>query len=73
MRRGVDDLLGEPGVGRPALGRKARRFAAGLYRYRNTSIYVNKGVGFGFKFRYGVRPEIAIFTLQSGNPTLQNS
>ena len=53
-----------PGVGRPTLGPKARRFAAGLYRYRNTSIYVNKGVGFGFRFRFGVRPEVAVFTLR---------
>jgi uncharacterized protein len=53
-----------PGLGRPALGRKARRFAAGLYRYRSTSIYVNKGVGFGFRFRFGVRPEVAVFTLR---------
>jgi uncharacterized protein len=52
-----------PGLGRPALGRKARRFAAGLYHYRSTSIYVNKGVGFGFRFRFGVRPEVAVFTL----------
>jgi uncharacterized protein len=52
-----------PGLGRP-LGRKARRFAAGLYRYRRTSIYVNKGVGFGFRFRFGVRPEVAVFTLR---------
>jgi predicted MPP superfamily phosphohydrolase len=53
-----------PGVGRPTLGRKAGRFAAGLYRYQNTYLYVNKGVGFGFRLRYGVRPEVAVLTLR---------
>jgi predicted MPP superfamily phosphohydrolase len=53
-----------PGLGRPTLGKKARRFAAGLYHYRDTYVYVNKGVGFGFKFRFGVRPEVAVLTLQ---------
>ncbi len=53
-----------PGVGRPTLGRKARRFAAGLYHYRQTCVYVNKGVGFGFRFRYGVRPEVAVLRLR---------
>jgi predicted MPP superfamily phosphohydrolase len=53
-----------PGLGRVTLGRKARRFAAGMYRYQNTYVYVNKGVGFGFRVRYGVRPEVAVLTLQ---------
>jgi predicted MPP superfamily phosphohydrolase len=53
-----------PVLGRPALSKKARRFAAGMYRYRNSHIYVNKGVGFGFRFRYNVRPEVAVLTLQ---------
>jgi predicted MPP superfamily phosphohydrolase len=53
-----------PGVGRPTLGRKALRLAAGMYRYQNTFVYVNKGVGFGFRLRYGVRPEVAVLTLQ---------
>lgn len=54
-----------PGIGRPTLGRKARRFAAGLYQYHHTHVYVNKGVGFGFRFRFGVRPEVAVLTLQA--------
>ena len=30
----------------------------------NTHLYVNKGVGFGsLRFRYGVRPEVAMITL----------
>jgi predicted MPP superfamily phosphohydrolase len=54
-----------PGLGRPTLGRKARKFAAGLYSHQNTYLYVNKGVGFGFRFRFGVRPEVAVFTLEA--------
>jgi predicted MPP superfamily phosphohydrolase len=53
-----------PGLGRPTLGKKARRFAAGLYRYRHSYLYVNKGIGFGFRFRFGVRPEVAVLTLE---------
>jgi len=52
-----------PGVGRPTLSRKARRFAAGLYRFNGIHLYVNKGVGFGFRFRFGVQPEVALLTL----------
>jgi uncharacterized protein len=52
-----------PGVGRPMLSRRARRLAAGMYRHDNTRIYVNKGVGFGFRFRFGVRPEVAVLIL----------
>jgi predicted MPP superfamily phosphohydrolase len=55
-----------PGIGRPTLSKKARRFAAGMYQYRNTHIYVNKGVGFGFRFRYMARPEVAVFNLRTG-------
>jgi predicted MPP superfamily phosphohydrolase len=53
-----------PGLGRVTLGRHARRLAAGMYRYKNSYIYVNKGVGFGLRFRLGVRPEVAVLTLQ---------
>jgi uncharacterized protein len=53
-----------PRLGRPTLSRKAKRFAAGMYRYYDSQIYVNKGVGFGFRFRFGVRPEVAVFALQ---------
>jgi hypothetical protein len=52
-----------PGLGRLLLGKKARRWAAGLYPYRDGHLYVNTGVGFGWRFRFGVRPELAIFTL----------
>jgi predicted MPP superfamily phosphohydrolase len=53
-----------PGLGRITLGRKGRRYAAGLYRCGETYLYVNKGVGFGFRVRYGVRPEVAVLTLR---------
>ena len=53
-----------PGLGRVTLGRKGRRYAAGMYRRGETFLYVNKGVGFGFRVRYGVRPEVAVLTLQ---------
>jgi uncharacterized protein len=56
-----------PGLGRPTLGRRARRFAEGMYRYHDTQVYVNKGVGFGFRFRFGVRPEVAVLILQPGS------
>ena len=52
-----------PGVGRLALGPRGRRFAAGLYHVENTTLYVNKGIGFGLRIRYGVRPEVAVLTL----------
>ena len=53
-----------PGLGRILLGRKAQRWAAGLYPHRDGHLYVNKGVGFGWRFRFGVRPEVAVFTLK---------
>ena len=53
-----------PGLGRVTLGRKARRWAAGLYAHGGGHLYVNKGVGFGWRFRFGVRPEVAVFTLR---------
>lgn len=53
-----------PGLGRVLLGKKARRWAAGLYPHAGGHVYVNKGVGFGWRFRFGVRPEVAVFTLK---------
>lgn len=58
-----------PGLGRVLLRKNARRWAAGLYplhAHHSPSgghLYVNKGVGFGWRFRFGVRPEVAVFTL----------
>lgn len=53
-----------PGLGRVLLRKRARRWAAGLYPHGTGHVYVNKGVGFGWRFRFGVRPEVAIFTLK---------
>jgi predicted MPP superfamily phosphohydrolase len=55
-----------PGWGRILLRKKAKRWAAGLYTHNGSYIYVNKGVGFGWRFRFGVRPEVALFTLNPG-------
>ena len=52
-----------PGLGRVLLGKKGKRWAAGLYPHNGGHVYVNKGIGFGWRFRFGVRPEIAVFTL----------
>jgi predicted MPP superfamily phosphohydrolase len=57
-----------PILGRVFLGKKARKLAAGMYCQGNCRVYVNKGVGFGFRFRYGVRPEIAVLTLRAKTP-----
>jgi predicted MPP superfamily phosphohydrolase len=53
-----------PRLGRVVLGPKARRFAAGMYELAGTYLYVNKGVGFGWRLRYNVRPEVAVLTLR---------
>lgn len=53
-----------PGVGRLFIGKKARRLPAGLCHHGRTPVYVNKGVGYGWRFRFGVRPEVAVFTLR---------
>ncbi len=46
-----------------------RRFTSGLYTHENTHLYVNKGIGFGtVRFRYGVRPEVAVITLNAQEP-----
>src|SRR5436190_76493 len=46
-----------PRLGRVTLGRKGKRYAAGMYRVNGSYLYVNKGVGFGFRVRFNVRPE----------------
>lgn len=55
-----------PGLGRVLLGKNARRWAAGLYHHGGGHLYVNTGVGYGWRFRFGVRPEVAVFTLWPG-------
>ena len=53
-----------PGAGRFLLGKRARRFAVGLCHHGSTPVYVSKGVGFGVRFRFGVRPEVSFVTLK---------
>ena len=55
-----------PKLGRPTLSKRARCLAAGMYTHHGAQVYVNKGVGFGFRFRFGVRPEVAVLTLRPG-------
>jgi predicted MPP superfamily phosphohydrolase len=55
-----------PGLGRFLLGRHGKRFAAGMYQYHNSLLYVNRGVGHGFRFRFGARPEVAVLHLRGG-------
>jgi predicted MPP superfamily phosphohydrolase len=58
-----------PRLGRVTLSTKSKRFAAGMYYHDNTLLYVNKGVGFGVKIRYRVRPEVAVMVLKEGPRT----
>lgn len=58
-----------PGLGRPMLSKRARRFAEGLYEFDETMLYVNRGVGFGLRFRFGVRPEVATLVLERAAPS----
>jgi predicted MPP superfamily phosphohydrolase len=53
-----------PRLGRVTLSSKGKRYAAGMYRVNGGLLYVNKGVGFGFRVRYNVRPEVALLTLR---------
>jgi predicted MPP superfamily phosphohydrolase len=53
-----------PGIGRVFISKKASRLPAGLCHHGRTPVYVNKGVGFGLRFRFGVRPEVAFIKFQ---------
>lgn len=53
-----------PGLGPVLIRGKMRRYAAGLIQHANRTVYVNKGIGFGFKFRLNRRPEIAAIELR---------
>ena len=53
-----------PRWGRPALSRKMKDLAAGLYLRSGSYLYVNTGLGFSVRLRYNVRPEIAVLTLR---------
>lgn len=57
-----------PGLGRFTLPRRARRYAAGLFQLPHGNLYVNKGVGYGWRIRFNTRPEIAVFSLHAPPP-----
>jgi predicted MPP superfamily phosphohydrolase len=48
------------------LSRRMKNYAAGLYEFGPQRLYVNKGVGYGWRIRYNRRPEIAVFDLVGG-------
>ncbi|MBI3461867.1 MAG: metallophosphoesterase [Planctomycetes bacterium] len=50
-------------LGTAMLGRRKRRFRAGLYQHNGKYLYVNKGVGYGIALRYRTRPEVALLSL----------
>lgn len=54
-----------PRLGPAILSKDMREYAAGLYRHPTGLLYVNKGVGFTVRFRYKVRPEVAVLRLVS--------
>jgi hypothetical protein len=44
---------------------------AGLYEQNSQQLYVNRGFGFiGYPGRVGIWPEISVFTLKKGNPSV---
>jgi len=49
------------------LSRRMKNYAAGLYEIGPQRLYVNKGVGYGWRIRYNRRPEIAVFDLAGGS------
>jgi len=52
--------------GSVTLSRKMKNYAAGLYEFGAQRLYVNKGVGYGWRIRYNRRPEIAVFEFAGG-------
>jgi len=53
-------------VGPLFLARRYRPIAAGLCRHRGCQLYVHRGVGYSFRLRYRVRPEVAVLELRRG-------
>ncbi|MEZ6141415.1 MAG: metallophosphoesterase [Zavarzinella sp.] len=54
--------------GRIFIGKRSRHLAAGLCYHNDVPVYVNRGIGFGWQFRYRVRPEITSIVLRTKNP-----
>ena len=59
-----------PLIGAPILPVRNRRYIAGHVRLdRNRDLYVNRGLGYKHPIRFGVRPEVTVFTLDRAKDT----
>ena len=57
-----------PLVGPPRLPPLGRKYHTGLYKVGDLTLYTNRGLGMvGLPVRFFCRPEITVFTLQSGH------
>ncbi|MBN1490564.1 MAG: metallophosphoesterase [Phycisphaerae bacterium] len=54
-----------PGLGPPRLPVRHREFASGHHVHGDRNLYVNRGLGWVKRIRFGARPEITVFTLQT--------
>jgi hypothetical protein len=55
-----------PFIGAPRLPVQNRDYVSGAYKLANgCTMYINRGLGHSLPVRFGVRPEITVFTLQS--------
>lgn len=54
--------------GSVTLSKKMKQYAAGMYTFGSQRLYVNKGVGYGWRIRYNRRPEIAVFEFAGEEP-----
>jgi predicted MPP superfamily phosphohydrolase len=55
-----------PFLGPPVLPVRNRKYAAGAYDVGETQIYVNRGIGWLYRVRLFVRPEVTVLTLRTG-------
>lgn len=56
-------------LGGALFSRFRQRLAAGLYHHDSGYLYVNKGIGYTVRFRFQVRPEIAVLRLERWEET----
>jgi predicted MPP superfamily phosphohydrolase len=54
-----------PLLGAPVVPVEDRRFIDGLVEAEDRVVYVNRGLGYNRRIRFGVRPEITLLTLRS--------
>lgn len=59
-----------PRAGPPILSRRMRRYRAGLVTVSGQMVYVNRGIGCGFAWRYRARPEVTVLRLIAPDHTL---